>query len=198
MIHLFEKGTNDKTLLLLHGTGGDEYDLIDVAKFIDPKANILSLRGNVNENGMNRFFKRYSTGVYDYESINLETENLNQFINEAVLKYKLNKDMIVGLGYSNGANLLESLLQLKGKVLKKVILFNPSFLNPKLKFEDLKEVSVFIATSKQDQYTTYYEQLSLHNLMKDSGASIEVFWSNYGHQLTKESIINAKKWYDLI
>lgn len=197
MIHLFKKGTSDKTLLLLHGTGGDEYDLMDIAKFIDPKANILSLRGNVNENGMNRFFKRYSTGVYDYESIDLETENLNRFMNEAVSKYNLNKDMIIGIGYSNGANLLESLLQQKGNVLNGVILFNPSFLNPNLKFEDLNGVNVFISTSKQDQYTTYTEQLALHNLMKDSGAVIEVFWSDYGHQLTKESIMNAKKWYDL-
>lgn len=197
MTHLFKKGSSDKTLLLLHGTGGDEYDLIEIAQFIDPEANILSLRGNVNENGMNRFFKRYSTGVYDYASINLETENLNQFINEAVLKYNLNKAMMIGIGYSNGANLLESLLQLKGNVLNKLILFNPSFLNPNLKFEDLNGVKVFISASKQDPYTTYNEQLSFHNLLTDSGALIEVFWSNDGHQLTQESIMNAKKWYDL-
>lgn len=196
LIHIFKKGTNDKTLLLLHGTGGDEYDLIDIANFIDPNANIISLRGNVQEHGMNRFFKRFASGVYDFDSIRLETENLTNFIEEAVTKYNLNKDLITGIGYSNGANLLESLLQQKGNVINSIILFNPSLLNPNLEFKDLTEVKVFITTSKQDQYTTYDQQLFLHNCIKDNNGQLEVFWSNYGHQLTKESVLKAKSWYE--
>jgi|SRR5690554_3476906 len=196
MLHIFKKGKSDKTLLLLHGTGGDEYDLIDIGYYIDENANILSLRGNVVESGMNRFFKRYAPGKYDLESINDETVNLDKFIDEAVNEYNLDKSQITGLGYSNGANLLQSLAQQKGSVLNRWILFNPSYIKPNFLFQNLSGSKMFITTSKIDPFTTYEEQLSLQKALKEANADLTVFWSDHGHQLTQESIQKAKIWFD--
>src|SRR5690625_1695330 len=87
MKHIFSKGTNEKTLLLLHGTGGNEEDLLPLARKIDPDASVLSVRGNVSENGMPRFFRRLAEGVFDEEDLIARTEELNQFLDDAAEKY---------------------------------------------------------------------------------------------------------------
>ncbi len=89
MIHIFKKGNDESkpTLLLLHGTGGNERDLLPLAERIDPNANVLSVRGNVVENGMPRFFRRLAEGVFDIEDLIKRTEELNEFLNEAADQY---------------------------------------------------------------------------------------------------------------
>ncbi|SFH92765.1 alpha/beta hydrolase [Pisciglobus halotolerans] len=111
MIHLFKEGNPTKPVfLLLHGTGGNEYDLLPVAEFIDPEASILSVRGNILENGMPRFFKRLAEGVFDEEDLIKETKQLYDFINQAAEKYHFDRKKVIALGYSNGANIAASLL----------------------------------------------------------------------------------------
>src|SRR5690554_5739838 len=96
---------NDKTLILLHGTGGNEDSLINLANFIDPEANLLGIRGNINENGLNRYFKRFNIGSYDLDSYHLEIENLYKTINTLKDKLNLNLDKTTIIGFSNGANI---------------------------------------------------------------------------------------------
>lgn len=105
MKHIYQAGTNDVTLLLLHGTGGNEFDLLPLAKHIDPNANVLSVRGNVLEYGMPRFFKRLAMGVFDMDSLAEETEALYQFVDDASKQYNFNRANVIPVGYSNGANI---------------------------------------------------------------------------------------------
>ncbi|MDP2689879.1 MAG: hypothetical protein Q8P48_07175, partial [Deltaproteobacteria bacterium] len=100
----------DDTLLLLHGTGGDEESLVPVAGSILPGAGILSPRGKVLENGMPRFFRRLSEGVFDLEDLRLRTAELTEFIIKASEIYSLDRGKLTAVGYSNGANIAASIL----------------------------------------------------------------------------------------
>ena len=122
MKHVYEHGTNDQTIILLHGTGGNEYDLIPLGKHIDSHANILSIRGNVQEYGMPRFFKRLAMGVFDLESLAEETENLYQFIQESAVNYRFSLEKTTVIGYSNGANITSSMMLSYDRPFKKCYL----------------------------------------------------------------------------
>lgn len=125
MKHIFLRGTNpEKTLVLFHGTGGTEEDLIPVGKRIDPKANILSLRGTVNEQGMLRFFKRLDKGVFDEDDIKIRAEEIVKFLETASKEYGFNLDHLTGIGYSNGANIMAAIYYLHGNIFSKAILFH--------------------------------------------------------------------------
>ncbi|MDX5474566.1 MAG: carboxylesterase, partial [Bacillaceae bacterium] len=125
MKHIFQQGMNDNTLLLLHGTGGTEQDLLPLANMIDGKANILSVRGNVLENGMPRFFRRLSEGIFDEEDLLFRTKELNEFLKEASSHYGFNRNNVIAVGYSNGANIAGSLLFHYENSLKAAILYHP-------------------------------------------------------------------------
>jgi len=127
MRHIFQKGNDlsKPTLLLLHGTGGTEHDLLPIAEIIDPNASVLSVRGNVSENGMPRFFKRLAEGVFDEKDLIFRTKELYDFLDEAAEKYALDRANMYAIGYSNGANIAASLLFHYKDVLKGAILHHP-------------------------------------------------------------------------
>src|SRR5436190_11957805 len=108
-IHEFIPGSLERTLLLLHGTGGNERDLIPLGKELDPNASLLSPRGKTLENGMPRFFRRLSEGVFDLEDLKNRTHELADFTLSAAKHYGLEQKKIVGVGYSNGANIAASM-----------------------------------------------------------------------------------------
>src|SRR6476661_1811282 len=112
MKNIFQKGQDSSkpTFLLLHGTGGNELDMLPVAGRIDDEASILSVRGNVLENGMPRFFRRLAEGIFDEEDLIFRTKELNQFLDVSADKYDFDRDNIIAIGYSNGANIAASLL----------------------------------------------------------------------------------------
>jgi len=194
MKHIYIDNQSQQTFLTLHGTGADENDLVPLVRYLNPSYNILSPRGNVSENGMNRFFKRYGMGNYDIENLVLETNNLKSFIEQAIVNYALDSNQIVGLGFSNGANILESLIQLFGKVINKVVLLSPVFLQPNVEFKNLDGVEIFIATSDQDPYVQNNENHLLIKKLKDAGANVYVHQHNFGHQITQTVLDNLKKW----
>src|SRR6476620_9913581 len=107
MNHIFQKGTNPSkpTFLMLHGTGGNELDLLPLAGMIDEEASVLSVRGNVLENGMPRFFRRLAEGVFDEEDLVFRTKELNEFLDEAAVEHGFDRNNITAIGYSNGANI---------------------------------------------------------------------------------------------
>src|ERR1700741_1063550 len=116
-IHEFVPGDSGRTLLLLHGTGGDERDLIPLGRELDPEASLLSPRGKILENGMPRFFRRLGEGVFDLEDLRKRTQELADFVTSAAEHYKIDNRKVIAIGYSNGANIAASMLLLRPEIL---------------------------------------------------------------------------------
>lgn len=197
MKHIYRKGTNvsTPTLLLLHGTGGNEHDLLPLANRIDPEAAILSVRGNIVENGMPRFFKRLAEGVFDEESLKEETANLVHFINEAAEKYDFDRKKVIAIGYSNGANIAASLLFHYAGVLKGAVLHHPMVPLRGTELPDLSDTPVFIGAGENDPLCPAEESIELEEMLKNAGADVSVEWVRSGHSLTQQELAAAAKWY---
>lgn len=197
MRHIFKKGEegNTNTLLLLHGTGGDENDLMPLGNMIDPGASVLSVRGNVNENGMNRFFRRLAEGVFDEEDLIFRTKELKDFIDQAAAEYGFDRDRVVALGYSNGANIAGSLLYHYENVLQGAMLFHPMVPRRGIDLPVLKGTPVFIGAGVNDPICPAQETKDLESDLTKAGADVEVFWANMGHQLTRDEVDNGAVWY---
>ncbi|MFD1849426.1 alpha/beta hydrolase [Oceanobacillus bengalensis] len=200
MKHIFRKGNNPSkpTLLLLHGTGGTEQDLLPLADKVDPDANVLSVRGNVLENGMPRFFKRLAEGVFDEEDLVFRTKELHEFLDEAAEKYEFDRNNIIAIGYSNGANIAASLLFHYQDALKGAILHHPMVPRRGIQLPNLSDKNVFIAAGTNDPICPAQESEELKSLLGDAGASVELHWENRGHQLTFSEVEAAGKWYQNI
>ncbi|MGM0878673.1 MAG: alpha/beta hydrolase [Bacillota bacterium] len=197
MKHIFNKGKDltKPTLLLLHGTGGNELDLLPLAGRIDDEASVLSVRGNVLENGMPRFFRRLAEGVFDEEDLIFRTKELHEFLNEEAEKYDFNRDNIIAIGYSNGANIAASLLFHYQHSLKGAILHHPMVPRKGIDLPDLSGKSVFIAAGTNDPICSPMESSELQSLLEKANAEVELHWENRGHQLTVEEVEAAAQWY---
>ena len=197
MKHIFKPGTkpNKPVLLLLHGTGGNENDLLPLADIVDPEASILSVRGNVSENGMPRFFRRLTEGVFDEEDLIFRTNELNSFLDEAATTYAFDRQNIIAIGYSNGANIAASLLFHFTDALKGAILHHPMVPRRGIALPDLTGKNVFIAAGVNDPICPQQESIDLKELLESAHASVDVQWENNGHQLTMNEVNAAKQWY---
>ncbi len=198
MEHIFKQGT-DRTkpvLLLLHGTGGTEQDLLPLADMIDTQASVLSVRGNVLENGMPRFFRRLSEGVFDEEDLIFRTEELRGFIDQAATDYRFDRSNVIALGYSNGANIAASLLFHHANALKGAMLHHPMVPRRGMKLPDLTNIPVFIAAGENDPICPIQESRDLSELLGDAGAEVTLHWEMNGHSLSRTEIVAAKKWYE--
>lgn len=195
MKHIYEQGTNGKTLILLHGTGGNEYDLIPIGKHIDHEANILSIRGNVSEYGMPRFFKRLAMGVFDMESLYEETENLYAFIKTSAHDYGFSLSDTTVIGYSNGANIATSVMMLNDKPFGHAMLFRPMVPLRKDEISTLDHVDILICSGTLDQTVPKGDPDDLKHILEKGLAKVTLKWINHGHQLTAEEIEDAKRWY---
>jgi len=200
MQHIFRAGTNtnNPVLLLLHGTGGNEKDLLPLADIVDPNASVLSVRGNVLENGMPRFFKRLAEGVFDIEDLIFRTNELNQFLDDAAKEYQFDRNNIVAIGYSNGANIAASLLFHFADSLKGAILHHPMVPRRGIELPQLEGTNVFIAAGVNDPICPQQESVDLKALLEGAGASVDIQWENYGHQLTMSEVQAAKAWYESV
>jgi phospholipase/carboxylesterase len=197
MKHIFNKGQDPTkpTLLLLHGTGGNELDLLPLAGRIDDEASVLSVRGNVLENGMPRFFRRLAEGVFDIEDLIFRTKELNEFLDEAAEKYGFDRDNMIAIGYSNGANIAASLLFHYQNALKGAILHHPMVPRKGIDLPDLSGKSVFIAAGTNDPICSPMESTELQSLLEKAHANVELHWENRGHQLTLQEVDAAADWY---
>lgn len=197
MKHIFNKGTDPTkpTLLLLHGTGGNELDLLLLAGRIDDEASVLSVRGNVLENGMPRFFRRLAEGVFDEEDLVFRTKELNEFLDEAAKTYDFDRENIVAIGYSNGANIAASLLFHYQNALKGAILHHPMVPRRGIELPNLSGKAVFIAAGTNDPICSPMESGELQSLLEKAHANVGMHWENRGHQLTAEEVEAAAQWY---
>ncbi|MBU9720105.1 MULTISPECIES: alpha/beta hydrolase [Bacillaceae] len=198
MKHVFKegKGNSKQTLLLLHGTGGDENDLLPIGNMIDQDAAVLSVRGNVDENGMNRFFRRLGEGVFDEEDLIFRTKELGEFIDEAAAEYQFDRENVIAVGYSNGANIAGSLLYHYENSLKGAVLLHPMVPRRGIELPNMQGLPVFIGAGKNDPICPAEETIDLEKDLSGAGAKVEVYWSNHGHQLTREEIEHATDWYN--
>jgi phospholipase/carboxylesterase len=193
-IHEFVPGSSSRTLLLLHGTGGNERDLIPLGRELDPNAALLSPRGKVLENGMQRFFRRLAEGVFDLEDLKYRTSELADFITAAAEHYGFSIDDLVAVGYSNGANIAGSMLLLRPEVMRAAILFRAMVpLHPD-KLPNLSAVKVWIGAGDQDAIVAAAETKNLAELLRRAGAAVTIRFANAGHGLTNGDIEAARHW----
>ena len=197
MKHIYKKGTDPSkpTLLLLHGTGGNENDLLPLANMIDHEASVLSVRGNILENGMPRFFRRLAEGVFDEEDLIFRTKELHEFLDEVSDKYGFERDNIVAVGYSNGANIAASLLFHYKNSLKGAILHHPMVPRRGIELPELSSTEVFLAAGKNDPICPASESEELKTLLSNANAQVEMHWESSGHQLTLSEVEAAGEWY---
>jgi phospholipase/carboxylesterase len=193
----FIKGTNTKlpTLFMLHGTGGTEHDLVPIAKIISSESSILSVRGNVSENGMPRFFKRLAEGIFDEEDLKFRTRELRDYLDEASVKYGFDRNNVVAIGYSNGANIAASLLFHYQDVLKGAILHHPMVPLRGMKLPYMTSLPIFIGAGKNDPICSSKETEELSEILRDAGAQVTIHWEQNGHQLTQSEVEAAMSWF---
>ena len=186
--------TSFATILLLHGTGGNEEDLISLGHEIAPGAALLSPRGKVLENGLPRFFRRLSEGVFDIEDLKFRTNELADFVEEASKVYGFDLQRLVAIGYSNGANIAASGLLLRPDFLSYAILFRPMVpLIPEM-LPNLGSKHILISAGLHDPIVPSQDTKNLLNLLKKAGAETSINWQNSGHELSLEEIKKAKDW----
>lgn len=195
-IHEFVPGTSGRTLLLLHGTGGNEHDLIPFGKELDPSAALLSPRGKILENGMPRFFRRLAEGVFDLEDLRTRTHELADFVIAAAERHKIDIGKIVAVGYSNGANIAASLLLLRPEILHAAILFRAMVPLIPDSMPDLSSVDIWIGAGDHDPIVPPSETQRLVDLLRRAGANVTIRFTNATHGLTDVEVRTAKRWLE--
>ena len=198
-IHRFIPAANGKvsdspTLLLLHGTGGNEHDLIELGHSLAPAANLLSPRGKILENGMPRFFRRLAEGVFDEVDLLRRTHELADFIIAAEKEYSFSADSITAVGYSNGANIAASLLLLRPGILKDAVLLRAMVPLIPTKAPDLAGTRVFLASGLSDPILPIDNARRLATMLRDAGAELTFHEIQAGHQLTSPELDAARVW----
>jgi predicted esterase len=193
-IHQFVPGSSSCTLLLLHGTGGNERDLIPLGRELDPNAALLSPRGKVLENGMPRFFRRLAEGVFDLEDLKFRTNELADFVTAAAQHYGFTLDNLVAVGYSNGANIAASMLLLRPEIMNAAILFRAMVPLIPDKLPDLSSVRVWIGEGDQDPIVPASEAKNLSDLLRRARADVTIRFAKAGHGLTNNDLEAAREW----
>lgn len=198
-IHRFEPAADPArpVLLALHGTGGDENDLLPIARMIDPRAAVLSPRGRVLEHGMPRFFRRLAEGVFDLQDLRARTRELADFIAAAADHYHVDVRRVVAVGYSNGANIAASLLLTSDAA---VTLSGAILLRPMVPFEPdtlptLQRRKILLSASRQDPMVPSALTERLAELLTNARADVTTRWYPTGHGLSPQEIRDAADWY---
>lgn len=197
MKHIFQKGTDitAPVLVLFHGTGGTERDLLPLAQAISPTSSVLSVRGNVLENGMPRFFRRLAEGIFDEEDLIFRTKELYDFLDQAAVEHGFDRNNLVAIGYSNGANIAGSLLFHYPDALRGAILHHPMVPLRGIQLPDLSGIPVFIGAGRNDPICSPQETEELQKLLSEAGSTVAVHWEQAGHQLTRSEVEAAGTWF---
>jgi predicted esterase len=195
-VHVYQPAANGstRTLLLLHGTGGNEQDLLPLAGMLDPSAGVLSPRGKVLEQGMPRFFRRLAEGVFDLDDLRRRAGELADFVQRSTDEYGLRGHQIVAVGFSNGANIASAVLLLHPEVLGGAILFRGMVPIVPDQLPSLPRTPVLLSNGRQDPLVPAAETERLVSLLKTAGADVTLAWQPGGHQLTAGDVEQAKSW----
>jgi phospholipase/carboxylesterase len=192
--HVFLQGSSSRTLLLLHGTGGHEDDLLPLGLAIDSAASRLSPRGKVLENGMPRFFRRLAEGIFDEKDLVRRTRELADFVAEAAKIYRFDACKVVAVGYSNGANIAGALLLLRPGSLAGAALLRPMVPLVPQTLPDLSGVSVLVSAGQHDPLVPPENPRRLAALLGQAGAEVTLRFENSGHALNEDTVAAARQW----
>jgi phospholipase/carboxylesterase len=194
--HVIEPGDSEWTLLLLHGTGGDERDLVPLARQLAPQAALLSPRGKVLEGGVAaRFFRRLAVGQLDIPDLIARTDELADFVTEAAGAYELDPDHIVALGFSNGANIAVSLLLRHAGLLRGAALLRAMLPYEPEQTPELVGTDVLVAAGGRDPYAPPEQAARLVAILRDAGARVSAHTEpGAGHELTANDLALTAHW----
>jgi predicted esterase len=182
------------TLLLLHGTGGNENDLLHLGRELSPGAALLSPRGRVLENGMPRFFRRLAEGVFDIQDLTDQTHALARFVEGASKAYGFRPDRVVAVGYSNGANIAGSALILHPESLAGAVLFRPMVPFMPESPPRLSRKPILILAGARDDLVPQRETERLASLLKRAGADVTLSWAIATHAIAGDEVTAGKAW----
>jgi phospholipase/carboxylesterase len=199
-IHRFvpaKDSASGETLIVLHGTGGNENDLVGIGQTIAPGAAILSPRGKVLENGAPRFFKRLAEGVFDPKEVRARAEELARFIRAAITKYDLDASRIYALGYSNGANIASTVMFIEPRLLQGAVFFRPMLVYEPEERGDLSGSSVFVSAGRMDPIVPVSSVERLAEIFESSHAEVTLKWQLAGHNLVPSEVREAADWLAL-
>lgn len=188
------EGGSETTLVLLHGTGGDEHDLLPLGRALHPAAALLSPRGRVLEGSMPRFFRRFAEGRFDLEDVRVRAAELSAFLDDAAASYGLARGRMVAVGYSNGANIANAAMLLHPDCFAGAALLHAQFVLAPDPLPSLEGRAVFLAGGEADPIVPIAEARRLADLLTAAGASVTPFWSPGGHALSREDVAHAKAW----
>ncbi|MFL6540936.1 MAG: alpha/beta hydrolase [Chthoniobacterales bacterium] len=197
-VHRFERRESSRTLLLLHGTGGTEDDMLPLGRRIDQKAALLSPRGKVLENGAPRFFRRLAEGVFDEEDVKRRADELAQFVDHAAVEYGIDLNELVAIGYSNGANIAAAMLLLGLAKFRALILLRAM---PPLSSNDVPQLAgyrVLISVGSTDQIVPASEGQRLGDMLREAGAAVTIETQAAGHRLVLNDVTVAQRWVALL
>jgi predicted esterase len=195
-LHRFVEGKQKTTLLLLHGTGGDENDMLSLGRAISRDSSLLSPRGKILENGMPRFFRRLREGVFDTEDLKFRSGELADFVKKSSAKYHFDLNAVTAVGYSNGANIAASMILLDLFPFAGAILFRPMVPLTPSRLPNLKNTPVFVAAGSLDELVPRAETERLEALLRGAGAQVTLSWQAGGHALNSEEVQRATQWFD--
>ncbi|HLI52458.1 MAG TPA: alpha/beta hydrolase, partial [Thermomicrobiaceae bacterium] len=182
------------TMLLLHGTGGSERDLLDLGRVLRPGAGLLSPRGKVSEQGAARYFRRLREGVFDTNDLIYRTSELASFVRQAARVYGFDLSQVIAAGYSNGANIAGSLLLLQRKLLAAAVLYRPMVPLVPDPLPNLQGKPVYIGAGRSDPLVSPSQTEALAELLQRCGANVDLHWQEAGHALVLEDIQSAAAW----
>jgi predicted esterase len=199
-IHRFipSQAGSARVLLLLHGTGGDESDLLPLASELDPTAAVLSPRGKVMENGMPRFFRRFAEGVFDEEDIILRANELADFVGAAAEEYRFDSNNVTAVGFSNGANIAAAMMLLRPEILHAAVLFRAMVTLSNPPPAQLTRKRVFLSAGRHDPIVPLPNVQQLAAILKNAGAEVTLQTREASHGLIPEDIAAAKRWLALV
>lgn len=193
MEHIFKQGQPDApTFILLHGTGGDENDLLPLAQVLNPDYNVLSIRGEVSENGMNRFFKRHGEGQYDVEDLNYRTDRLLEFLSEAAEKYAFDLSKAIPVGFSNGSNIAISMMLRENTTFKKALLYAPLYPIEVTTDKDFSNAQILLSMGENDPIVPLAESKRVIDIFNSRGADVTTVWVN-SHELTQSGVVAGQE-----
>jgi phospholipase/carboxylesterase len=192
-IHRYEPGTDASApaLLLLHGTGGNETDLLPLGRQLAPGSALLSPRGDVSEHGMPRFFRRFAEGVFDLKDVVRRTHALADFIAAASAEYGFDARRLTAVGYSNGANIAASLLLLRPESLARAVLLRPMVVLQPEALPELSGKNISLLSGRHDPIVPLDHPPQLAEMFRRTGAKVDLHWLETGHQLTEADLAQA-------
>jgi len=181
-------------LLLLHGTGGDEHDMVPLADVIAPGAGIISPRGQVIENGAPRFFRRFAEGVLDVEDWRERSQALADFVATICTQHKISPKALLAVGYSNGANIAQGLLLLRPEVLGGAVLLRPMFITDDIPEHDLGGRPILLLGGSHDPIIPADDLPQVAQQLGKRGAHVTAKTVQASHGLVQNDIILARQW----